>query len=169
MEDPGLTDFGILQSATLGSNFQRMDKVTHIITSPCRRTIMTAKHAFRPLLNRGMEIHLINFLKERGSNPCNNGSPVDVLRSQFKDLKLNDDALEPNWQNQFLKYDSRGDWRKAALTIRKELLLIGMRFLEKGEVNKDGNVEMVVVSHGGTLRIIDGTRGKCLILFSDVL
>jgi len=115
-----------------------------------------------------MEIHLLNFLKERGNNPCNNGSPLDILRTEFRDLKLNADALEPNWQHQFITYNSRSNWRKAALTMRKELYLIGKSFLEKGEVNKDGNVEMVVVSHGGTLRTIDGTRGKCLTLFSDL-
>lgn len=102
-------------------------------------------------------MHLLNCLKERGVNSCNNGSPIDILKREFKDLKLNTDSLPENWQTQFCDYGK--GWEHVAIEIRKEIYQLGMKFLDKGEVNEEGNVEIVVVTHGGTLKTIDGTRG----------
>jgi broad specificity phosphatase PhoE len=160
--DPGLTDFGVLQCATLSAAFPRMDKITHIVSSPSRRTILTTKFAFRQVLNRGVEILLLNFLKEKGHCACNMGTPIPTLKEEFKDLKVNFSRLEEGWEVKNLDYHTHG-WKALAVEMRKELYLIGKKAVEKGEFNADGNIEILVTSHGGTLKTIDGhSRGKRL-------
>lgn len=56
-----------------------------------------------------------------------------------------------------MDYDMQG-WKPLAIEMRRELYLIGQKALKKGQVNADGNVEILVTSHGGTLRTLDGTR-----------
>jgi broad specificity phosphatase PhoE len=159
IKDPGITDFGVLQCATLCATFPRMDKITHIVSSPSRRTILTTKYSFKPLLNRGVPILLLNFLKEKGHCPCNAGSGIAKLQEEFNDLNINYDRLEEGWENKNLDYGTHG-WKPLAIEMRRELYLIGKEALEKGEVNADGNVEIVVTSHGGTLRTLDGSKNS---------
>lgn len=168
LKDPGLTDLGVLQCATLCKTFPRMDKITHIISSPSRRAILTTKLSFRPLINRGVPLVLLNFLKERSQCPTNEGSPIEELQKEFGDLKIVYDHLERGWETDFMDYDQHG-WRPITVEMRREIFMVGMEAMKKGQVNTEGNVEMLVTSHGGTLRYFDGAKSMLLLPDSKCL
>lgn len=92
--------------------FPGHDKITHILSSPSR-----------PVLNRGVPITLLTFLKERGRNTINDGSGVEALREEFGDLNLDFDRLEEGWEKTTMDYDKQG-WKPLAIEMRRELYLI---------------------------------------------
>lgn len=79
MPDPGLTPYGIAQSKLLSQRFHAMDKITHIVSSPLSRALHTALIAFKPAIDRGIQVILVPDLRECGLGPCNTGSNIYEL------------------------------------------------------------------------------------------
>ncbi|RYP57940.1 hypothetical protein DL769_009187 [Monosporascus sp. CRB-8-3] len=83
IKDPGLTENGEEQCKNLSRTFPYMDKVTHLIASPLRRTIQTCLQSFGPVVARGTQIVLLPELQEFGQETCNVGSEPEKLRLEF--------------------------------------------------------------------------------------
>jgi len=154
IHDPPLTHRGIYQCALLCKTFPHERSITHIVCSPSRRTIQTAIMSFRPLLKRGLRIILLSSLKEYGNIPCNTGSDVKVLKEEFGGMPIVYNKLETGWESSF-----SNEKKEHAGRVRECLYHLGQNALARGEVNKDGNVEILVVSHGHFLRYLEG--GGC--------
>jgi hypothetical protein len=53
-----------------------MDKITHIVCSPVRRTLDAALLSFAPLFIRGLQMTVFGSLREFGDSPASTGSAL---------------------------------------------------------------------------------------------
>ena len=155
--DPSLTPLGESQCATLARTFPHNDRITHLVASPLRRTLYTCLLSFPAVVARGCKIVALPELQETSDLPCDTGSPREKLEEEFDadgaakgvvDLRL----VEDGWNSK------QGRWSPAAEAIEARardariwLRSLGERAMERGEVNADGDVQIVVVTHGGYL------------------
>jgi hypothetical protein len=73
-----------------------------------------------------------------------------LLRCDFSEL---DEGWEYKWHD--LEELSSG---VAPMRVREKLWKFGCEAVEKGEFNMEGDVEILVVSHGGLLRRLEGAE-----------
>lgn len=107
-------------------------------------------------MKRGLKVHALPELQETSDLPCDTGSSPSKLTSEFStgeyagcvDLSL----VHEGWNSK------TGKWSPAssAIEARAKEARIWLRELaeeahKKGEVNGNGDVEIVVVTHGGYL------------------
>ena len=85
MLDPGLTSHGIAQCERLQQMFPYMNDITHVVSSPLRRALETAKFGFKPLFDRGLNIVAYPDLREKQRTPSSTGTAVDLLQKYCKD------------------------------------------------------------------------------------
>ena len=132
-----------------------MDKITHIIASPMKRTMGTALFSFLPaLVERGIEVIAWHELREWGSSPCNTGRAVSKLRREWTDLPINLDLLPQGWE-----YNREFGREERVVRVRMQLRALAAVAVYGGMWNGieferyqgSGNVEIAVVSHGGFL------------------
>ena len=156
-----------------------MDKVTHIVCSPMRRTIHTAYLAFYPaVFEKDIPIIAYPDVREWGNARCNTGIKFSSLLETFQDLegrvetRLVPDGWEFNREvtNPYPEYK-----QTRALKVRKDLWELGQVVLktkmgEKGVwngievdgVEKKQDVHIVVITHGAFLATLEGLDGKFL-------
>jgi hypothetical protein len=139
-----------------------MASITHILTSPLRRTLETAFVSFQPVYDRGLRAITWGDLKEWGYAPCNIGAPVQKLQEQMPCLPLELRALTQGWEHE---EDFKGDRVTRAELVRKELYVLAKSTLRgrdwKGIPMKEtGHVEILIVSHGSFLSSLMGSKGK---------
>ncbi len=97
-------------------------------------------------------------LKELADLPCNAGTKISVLREEFKSVPIEYRNLPEGWEEIFPINEF--SWKEIAMTIRKALWAFGSDALKDGEVNRKGNVEILVVSHRGLLAALEGDINK---------
>ncbi|KAF5564559.1 phosphoglycerate mutase family [Fusarium napiforme] len=84
MQDPDLTPLGEEQCAALRKEFPHHDKLTKLFASPMRRTVYTCLHAFGT--DELKPIVTFPVFQEVSANPCDIGSPVAKVQSEFEGI-----------------------------------------------------------------------------------
>jgi broad specificity phosphatase PhoE len=149
LHDPSLP-FGEAQCAALQKNFPYHDKVTHLVSSPLRRTLYTCLLAFTAEVKAGKKVIALPELQETSDLPCDTGSEPEKLQEEFDsgpwkgtvDLSRvhkgwNDKSPHTKWAPEAHKIEAR------AREARRWLRDLGMKY--------GGNADIVVVTHGGFL------------------
>ncbi|KAL2072770.1 hypothetical protein VTL71DRAFT_12113 [Oculimacula yallundae] len=164
LHDPSITPHGHTQCARLAMSLPfSPSNITHILSSPSRRCIQTARLSVGDLVSsascsskaRKLPIVLWNDLKELGRIPCNNGSKIEVLKEEFKDLDLVCDYLDEGWEEVNL-HDRQLTAVDIAMKLRIDIRNLATTALEHNHVNAHGNIEIMIFSHGGLLGILAG-------------
>ncbi|CZT42863.1 uncharacterized protein RSE6_02815 [Rhynchosporium secalis] len=98
---------------------------------------------------------------ELGAKPCNNGSSIAELKTEFANLDLRCELLDEGWEKDNL-WDEGPDGTRIALRIRTDILALATSAIEHNQVNAHGNVEILLFSHGGLLRTLAGGADEWL-------
>lgn len=142
----------------LRKSFPYHKNISLVISSPFRRTLYTAIHAFESSLTNGHcqpRIIALPEIQEASNLPCDRGSDVDKLRDEMEknrvpvDLSLveegwNVKTADSKWAPSSEALSRRA--REARRYVRDQMV----ELLKRGE--KDP--EVVVVSHGGFLHYL---------------
>ncbi|KFY11301.1 hypothetical protein V492_04533 [Pseudogymnoascus sp. VKM F-4246] len=156
MPDPLLTKHGESQCAALAASFPHTERITHLVASPLRRTILTALLSFPSLVEppKSLKIVALPELQETSDSPCDTGSDPDVLEQYFGaaewagkvDLSLVKDGWNVKspstpWGPAPEKVEAR------AVVSRHFLHELGREYEER--TGQDAHI--AVVTHGGFL------------------
>ncbi|CZS94270.1 uncharacterized protein RAG0_04316 [Rhynchosporium agropyri] len=159
MLDPGLTRYGHSQSVLLSERFHAMDKITHILCSPMRRTVHTAMVGFKPAIQRGVQVMLLPDLREVGGGLCNAGSRIeDLLRDVLKiDESIRKDFIDtspcdPQWQ--IGTEIAETVVKKTKRIGRVKAMLYHLGQISAADSKED--VEIVVVTHSRVVLLLEG-------------
>jgi hypothetical protein len=140
-----------------------MSKITYVLCSPLHRTLESALLAFSPLLASGMEIVAWDGLREFGDVPCNTGDQLPALRDKMEGHPVNLGLLKEGWETGLtIKYVQQLNpyldmVKKELYSFCYTLLRGGLwKGMEFSAFNGDGNIEVLIVSHGGLLKAITG-------------
>ncbi|KAK0984646.1 hypothetical protein LTS01_010555 [Friedmanniomyces endolithicus] len=136
VRDAPLTQHGKDQCAERCKTFQSHDKIDLLLASPLRRALQTCVLSFAPSIARGQKILALPMAEEASDDPCDTGSPVDVLRKEFPDIVLFD-HVEHGW------YLHEGEYLRRFIRDRdeKEIVLVTHGFFAHyltGDVNEKG-------------------------------
>ena len=90
LQDPLLTTTGEKQAVSIIKNYVFLNNPTLVLISPLRRCIQTALYAFHPDFNEDATkyfshnplILAMPHLQETTENPCDTGSPLEVLKNE---------------------------------------------------------------------------------------
>lgn len=159
MPDPLLTPLGITQCHALASSFPYTPLITHIVSSPLRRTLYTALESFSSLIEDGKRLKIIALpeIQETSDLPCDTGSTLELLQEEFGngrwkdaiDLTLvkagwNDKGIDTEWAPAKQSVERRS--HKARLFLRD--------LANKHEAQTGEEAHIVVVTHGGLLHFL---------------
>lgn len=154
LPDPSLTPLGEKQCLTLSTTFPFHTRTTHLIASPLRRTLYTCLLSFPSQVSAGLRIIALPEIQETSDLPCDTGSSPQQLAEEFSTGKfagtIDLSLLKSDWNSK------TGKWSPASSAIEKRAreARIWLRDLaEKAHEERggDGDVEVVVVTHGGFL------------------
>ncbi|PYI24575.1 phosphoglycerate mutase-like protein [Aspergillus violaceofuscus CBS 115571] len=157
--DAPLSERGFNQAELLGQKFlsAHSDSVGAVISSPLRRSIQTSLTALRRVLHAdqypantsvgvrpGVRLGLDPALREFGGGvPCNTGSPVSELMSEFPTLHQLQ-QLDPDW------FDDSGRDPSSAGRIKQEIL--GRLEQMQADLHENPDrTDIVVVTHDGII------------------
>lgn len=161
--DPYLTPKGIAQCDALRASFPHHDRLTHLVASPMRRTLLTCYHSFRPALdnNSDKKITALPLVQEISANPCDVGSEPVVLRAEFGSLRedgapawLDDSELTRGWND---KVAAASPWAPRPERLEERARAARRWLRELGRTagdGKDADAEIAVVTHGGFLHFL---------------
>lgn len=162
--DPYLTPLGHEQCAQLCTTFPYHDRITHLVASPLRRTLVTCYESFQPAVKSGKKVIAQPLLQETSSHPCDTGSEPEVIRAEYG-AWADCDLVEKGWND---KTSPGSKWapRVDALEERARETRVWLRELAR---KSGGDAEIAVVTHGGFLHFLtqdwdgmDLSRGTCL-------
>lgn len=139
MHDPSLTPFGVEQCHNLAQDFPYLASTRAIVASPLRRTLYTALHAFKPLIEKGMPVIALPEICETADVPCDTGSDVSVLKEELKDKPVDLSRVQEGWNVK------TGKWAPTADALEKRAKEARQWLKARPEE------EIVVVTHGGFL------------------
>lgn len=144
IHDPMLTQLGEEQCKALQANFPFMDRVDGVVASPLKRTVYTALHSFTPAIkSKHLKVYALPELQETSDLPCDTGSDVRVLESEFKgqpvDLSYMYTPQAKAWNNK------TGKWGATASAVDDRARIAREWLYNRPEK------EIVVVTHGGFL------------------
>jgi broad specificity phosphatase PhoE len=143
--DPDLTISGIEQAVTLGRSFPHLTPDSLIVASPLRRTLNTTIHAFIDHLSTTKsEILALPELQELSQWPCDTGSSLASLLTEFREYPVDFSKVTHDW-------DSKDGY--FAPTERRTLQRVrnARQWLyEREEQN------IVIVGHGHCLQLLVG-------------
>ncbi|CAD0086227.1 unnamed protein product [Aureobasidium vineae] len=144
MHDPMLTTLGEEQCKVLAANFPFMDRVDAVVASPMKRTVYTALHSFAPVIkDKRLKVLTLPELQETSDLPCDTGSNVQDLESEFKgqpvDLSYMYTAPAKAWNTKL------GKWSATASAVDDRARIAREWLYNRPEK------EIVVVTHGGFL------------------
>ncbi|KAI4717049.1 hypothetical protein E4T48_06773 [Aureobasidium sp. EXF-10727] len=144
MHDPMLTTLGEEQCKALAGNFPFMDRVDAIVASPMKRTVYTALHSFAPVIkDKRLKVVALPELQETSDLPCDTGSNVQDLESEFKgqpvDLSYMYTPPAKAWNTKL------GKWSATASAVDDRARIAREWLYNRPEK------EIVVVTHGGFL------------------
>ncbi|KAH7346315.1 histidine phosphatase superfamily [Rhexocercosporidium sp. MPI-PUGE-AT-0058] len=151
--DPLLTPTGKTQCTTLSQTFPSPQTITHLISSPLRRTLYTTLLSFPSAISRGLRITALPELQETSNLPCDTGSSVQDLEAEFSQGEyagtVDFTYVPEDWTSKV------GKWSPAAHAIerraRSARLFIRAVAEQSLALNPDQDVNIVVVTHGGYL------------------
>ena len=94
IHDPGLTPLGREESRLFPRYYKYHIKPTLIVSSPLRRCLQTTNIAFSPMI-RSSEVRALAHpgLQEVSNDPCDTGTPLDLLREEFPDIQFPDELF----------------------------------------------------------------------------
>ncbi|KAG4432183.1 hypothetical protein IFR05_012328 [Cadophora sp. M221] len=150
--DPLLTPHGKDQCHTLSQTFHPSPStITHLISSPLRRTLYTTLLSFPTAITRGLKITALAELQETSSLPCDTGSSLSALSAEFPDT-VDLTHVPADWNSK------NGRWSPAAHCIerraRSARLFIRAVADQSLALYPDRDVHIVVVTHGGYLHYL---------------
>jgi broad specificity phosphatase PhoE len=162
--DPPLTQRGIEQSQELSQTFQFKESVGLVLASPLRRTLQTAHIGFQQTLDqryyakgsgagvqKGAQLVLEPDVQAHSSRPCDTGSNISILQSEYQDLPWDILELDPIFPNKEGLYASDSE------TLKQRGWRIQRRLEEKfKELANTSRPDIVVVTHGGIIRFVTG-------------
>ncbi|KFY91801.1 hypothetical protein V500_04467 [Pseudogymnoascus sp. VKM F-4518 (FW-2643)] len=156
MPDPLLTKHGESQCATLAASFPHTARITHLVASPLRRTILTALLSFPSLVEppKSLKILALPELQETSDAPCDTGSAPEVLEHDFGlgqyAGKVDLSRVEEGWNRK----SPLSPWSPAPEKVEARAA-VSRRFLrELGQEYEERTGEeahIAVVTHGGFL------------------
>ncbi|KAK1832462.1 histidine phosphatase superfamily [Podospora conica] len=153
LPDPELTPLGEQQCARLRESFDRHDKITHLLSSPMRRTLQTTLLSFSPALDppSTLKVHAVPLLQEISTLPCDVGSKPEVLAQQFPTVDFS--LCAEDWMDKAPAGPNAPEY--AALERRARSAREFIRDLGRG-YEGEGEAEIVVVTHGGFAHFLTG-------------
>jgi len=171
MRDPLLTPFGEEQCATLSKTFPNPERITHFVSSPMRRTLYTTLLSFPSIFSsesessdsKGKTVLALPEAQETSDLPCDTGSSVSVLETEFnKDgEKVDFSEVGEDWNSKV------GKWSPAssAIEARARIARIFLKMLgDEAVAAGQEDVQIVLVTHGGFLHYLtedwDGALGS---------
>lgn len=161
MPDPVLTKHGESQCTALSASFPHTSRITHLVASPLRRTILTALLSFPSLVEppRSLKVLALPEIQETSDAPCDTGSSREGLEHEFGigqwagkvDLSRVEDGWnlkgpESPWSPAPEKVEAR------AAVARRFLRDLGQEYEER--TGEDAHI--AVVTHGGFLHFATG-------------
>jgi hypothetical protein len=158
-----LTTLGREQCEDLAKTFAPMKRITHILCSPLHRTLETCLLSFDPLLAQGLEIIAWDGLREWGDGPCNQGDEYSALEEKVKELPVNLGLLRKGWHTcEKVRFQSQKPLYMDV--IKHELYSFCWTILGGGswkglkvdEFKGEGDIEVLVVSHGTLMKELTG-------------
>ncbi|KAJ5373943.1 hypothetical protein N7517_005949 [Penicillium concentricum] len=164
IHDPPLTEKGIEQCLELCQDFPFKESVGLVMTSPLRRTLQTARLGFQQTIDEkyyapgsgagvqnGAILLLEPDVQAHSARPCDTGSDIAILRSEFYDLPWEILDLDPTFPKKEGLYASDSE----CLKLRGARV---QRRLEQkfNELKDSGRPDIVVVTHGGFLSSVIG-------------
>ncbi|KAH0369417.1 phosphoglycerate mutase family protein, partial [Aureobasidium melanogenum] len=153
--DAVLTPHGKSQCRDLNASFEHHDSVALIVSSPLRRALQTAVHAFAPALQSdGVKVVLQPMAQEMNAYFCDIGTDRDELERQVKagelwdtELSVPSDSIDFNAVQEGWNI-KEGKWAPDRATVQKRAAkLRSWLFSRKEDV-------VIVVSHGGFLHAL---------------
>ena len=145
MHDPSLTPHGESQCSQLFSSFAypASSSSTLVIASPLHRTIATALLSFPALISEKNPLIAFPLIQETSDLPCDTGSELEVLKSEYGDnLKVDLSLVHPGWN------DKSGTYAPTALAIEAR----ARRARQWLKARKEDDI--IVVTHGGLLHYL---------------
>jgi hypothetical protein len=136
-----------------------MDKVTHVICSPMRRTLDPALLSFAPVFERSVVMSVFAPLRALGFGASSRGSTREDLELMYEGQPISFKGLEEGWERQHTS--STVSLKE---TIQSHLLFIAKKALEDLEASRslDRSIEILVITHDGLLTwLLDNGRGNC--------
>ncbi|TLD32555.1 putative phosphatase SPAC5H10.03 [Venturia nashicola] len=98
--DPDLTVTGVSQARTLGRSFPYLTTDSLIVASPLRRALNTALHAFGHHLSAAnSQILALPELQELSQWPCDTGSSLPSLLTEFRDHPVDFEKVTFDWDS----------------------------------------------------------------------
>ncbi|KAI1644162.1 phosphoglycerate mutase-like protein [Daldinia loculata] len=148
IRDPDLTPLGESQCDELCKRFDAHDKITHLVASPIRRTILTCLRSFTPAVKAGKKVIALPDAQEISTLPCDIGSDPSKLKEEFGEL-VDFHLLHEGWNDK--SSESKYHPTPANLEARSRAARVWLRDL----VNKAGDdAQVVLVTHGGILHFL---------------
>jgi len=149
--DPLLTDLGKQQCKDLAASFPYHSKITHLVSSPLRRTIYTTLLSFPDEVAQGKKIIALPELQETSDLPCDTGSDKDKIEAEFGD-KVDLHLVSEGWNDKTSeKYNPAASAIEArALEARVFLRKLAADARASGQFDGQ-DIHIVVVTHGGFL------------------
>lgn len=137
--DPPLNNHGVRQCRHLAQTFPHMDKITHVMVSPSKRTLQTCLLAFSEVFDRGLIGLVLSELRELTSFiNCNAGPTRAELMLSYVDKPLCFTILKQDWHEDM-------DWKNRGRRVREFL---------------GGFVDDMIAGRSWRGLQIDGTEGK---------
>ncbi|KAI5266523.1 PGAM-domain-containing protein [Aureobasidium subglaciale] len=153
--DAILTKLGKSQCRELSNSFSNHDSIALIVSSPLRRALQTAVHAFAPALQRDdVKLLLQPMAQEMNAFACDIGTDRDDLERQVHKGELWDaeigvpsekvdfEAVEAGWNSK------EGKWASDRATVQKRAAKLRSWLYNRKEES------VIVVSHGGFLHAL---------------
>lgn len=162
LRDPGLTELGFTQAASLAASFPSQSSIAIVLTSPLTRAIETTIAGFGAIIDKslrgetsggegGAKLILDPDLQERSDLPCDTGSDLETLRSRFSDLNI--DSLEEGW---YIK-EGANTADDEAVTARAESVRRRLQILADELANvgvPETTKGIIVVTHGVFMKFL---------------
>ncbi|KAJ5308966.1 hypothetical protein PENANT_c020G08286 [Penicillium antarcticum] len=162
--DPPLTERGIKQSLELSQDFKFNDSVGLVLASPLRRTLQTAYIGFQQTLDQrfypnvpqagvqnGANLVLEPDVQAHSSRPCDTGSDISLLQSEYQDVPWDILDLNPIFPRK------EGLYASDLETLKQRGWRIQRRLHELfKELANTARPDIVVVTHGGFMQHITG-------------
>lgn len=147
--DPYLTPLGHEQCAELCASFPYHDRITHLVASPLRRTLVTCHESFQPAVKAGKRVIAQPLFQETSSHPCDTGSEPEVIRAEYG-AWADFDLVEKGWND---KKSPGSKWapRVSSLEERAREARVWLRELAR---KSGADAEIAVVTHGGFLHFL---------------
>ncbi|CAI7663189.1 unnamed protein product [Penicillium glandicola] len=162
--DPPLTEKGIQQCQALCEDFPYKESVGLVLASPLRRTLQTARLGFQKTIDEkyyaqgsgagvpnGARLVLEPDVQAHSARPCDTGSDIAILRTEFYDLPWEILDLDPTFPAKEGLYASDPE------SLKQRGARIQGRLEDKfKELKGSDRPDIVVVTHGGFLSSVIG-------------